>query len=111
MEFQSRFENQIAVITIAGRLDGVTALECEKSMRELVIGDTNRIIIDFGNLDYISSAGLRSILLTAKLVNEKRGQLCLANVTGNVRSVFDMSGFSSMFKIADSVEQALASFA
>jgi len=110
MEFQSRFENQVAVITIAGRLDGVTAPECEKKMREVVSNGARLIIIDFGNLEYISSAGLRSILLTAKLINEKEGKLSLANVEGNVRSVFDMSGFSNIFKIADSVELALAGF-
>ena len=110
MEFRSRFENQIAIITIAGRLDGVTAPECEKQMRELLSGDTSQVIVDFGKLDYISSAGLRSILLIAKLINEKQGQLSLANVEGNVRSVFDMSGFSNIFKIAESVDLALAGF-
>ena len=107
MEYQTRFENEIAVVTIAGRLDGVTAPECDQNVRELIEGGTNRLIIDLGALEYISSAGMRCILLTAKLLKEKNGQFYLANVTGNVRSVFDMSGFSNIFQITDSVATAL----
>jgi anti-anti-sigma factor len=68
-------------------------------------------VVDFDQLDYISSAGLRGLLLMAKLLNAKGGQSCLANVKGNVRSVFDMCGFCSVFKIENSVAEALAAIA
>jgi anti-anti-sigma regulatory factor len=54
---------------------------------------------------------LRGLLLMAKLLNAKGGQSCLANVKGNVRSVFDMCGFCSVFKIENSVAEALAAIA
>ena len=107
MEFQTRTENNAIVIAITGRLDTVTAPECEKKIRELIDGRNSKFVVDFDQLDYISSAGLRALLLMAKLLKEKDGAVCFANVKGNVRSVFDMSGFIAIFKMEDSVKAAL----
>lgn len=111
MDLQTRTENNAIVITISGRLDAVTAPEYEKNIRELIGGGNNFFVVDFEPLDYISSAGLRALLLMAKLLREKGGKVCFANVKGNVRSVFDMSGFSALFKIENSVAEALLALA
>lgn len=111
MEFQTRTENNTIVIAISGRLDTVTAPECEKKIRELIDGRNSKFVVDFDQLDYISSAGLRALLLMAKLLKEKDGEVCLANVKGNVRSVFDMSGFIAIFKMEDSVKAAVDALA
>ena len=93
---------------IGGRLDAVTAPDFEKRIRELIDSGNSCFVVDFDQLDYISSAGLRALLLMAKLLKEKGGQECLANVKGNVLSVFEMSGFTGIFKIEESVAAALA---
>jgi anti-anti-sigma factor len=111
MDLRTRTENNAIVITISGRLDAVTAPEYEKSIRVLIGGGNNFFVVDFELLDYISSAGLRALLLMAKLLKEKGGKVCFANVKGNVRSVFDMSGFSALFKIENSVAEALLALA
>ena len=111
MDFQTRIENKATVVTINGRLDAVTAPEFEKRIRELIDSGNIYIVVDFEQLDYISSAGLRALLLMAKLLKEKSGKVCFANVKGNVRSVFDMSGFTALFKMENSVAEALASIA
>jgi anti-anti-sigma factor len=111
MDLHTRTEGNVIVVTLSGRLDAVTVPEFEKSIRELVDSGNSRIVVDFDQLDYISSAGLRGLLLMAKLLNAKGGQSCLANVKGNVRSVFDMCGFCSVFKIENSVAEALAAIA
>ena len=108
MDLQTEIENNAIVVTISGRLDAVTAPEYEKSIRELIDGGNNCFVVNFEQLDYISSAGLRALLLMAKLLKEKDGQVSFANVKGNVRSVFDMSGFIAIFKMEDSVAAALA---
>lgn len=108
MDLQTRSENNAVVVTISGRLDAVTAPDYEKSIRELIDGGNICIVVDFDQLDYISSAGLRGLLLMAKLLNAKGGRACLANVKGNVRSVFDMCGFNTVFKMENSVAEALA---
>ncbi|MGZ4970504.1 MAG: STAS domain-containing protein [Methylobacter sp.] len=111
MDLQTRTEGNAIVVTLSGRLDAVTAPEFEKSIRELIDSGNSRIVVDFDQLDYISSAGLRGLLLMAKLLNAKGGQSYLVNVKGNVRSVFDMCGFCSVFKMENSVAEALAALA
>jgi stage II sporulation protein AA (anti-sigma F factor antagonist) len=108
MDLQTKIEGDAIIVTISGRLDAVTAPEYEKRIRELIDSGNSYFVVDFEQLDYISSAGLRVLLLMAKLLKEKSGQVCFANVKGNVQSVFDMSGFTSLFKMENSVAEALA---
>ena len=111
MEIQTRNEANATVVAITGRLDAVTAPEYEKKVRELIDGGAIRLLIDFAGIDYISSAGLRGLLVTAKLLKAKSGQVRCANVTGTVREVFDISGFGSIFQIDDTVAASLAAIA
>lgn len=111
MDFQTRKEAAGTVVAIGGRLDAVTAPDYEKQMHGLIDGGDTRFVVDMERLDYISSAGLRGLLVTAKLLKTKGGQLRFANVRGNVRAVFDMSGFAAMFQMDDSVAAALAGLA
>jgi len=108
MDLQTRIENNAIVVTISGRLDAVTAPEYEKRIRELIDSGNIYLVVDFEQLDYISSAGLRGLLVMAKLLHANGGRACLANVKGNVRSVFDMCGFNAVFKMENSVAEALA---
>lgn len=110
MELQTQLNGNTLIVAVSGRLDAVTAPAYEAKIRELIDAN-NRLVIDFAALEYISSAGLRGLLLTAKLLKAKNGEVCLANADGNVKSVFDMSGFSALFKMADSIEAALAALA
>ena len=108
MDLQIKIENNVKVIAISGRLDAVTAPDYEKRIREMIDSGNSDFVVDFEQLDYISSAGLRALLLMAKLLKEKGRQVCLANVKGNVRSVFEISGFTKIFKIEESIPAALA---
>ena len=84
-------------VTVEGRLDTNTSPELEAKINE-VIGDANKLIIDLGNLEYISSAGLR-VLLGAAQVMEGKGEMVVRNVTEAVREVFDLTGFNKVFTI------------
>ena len=108
MTIQTVKEANATVLTITGRMDAVTAPEYEKTLNELLIAGETSFVVDFQGLEYISSAGLRALLATAKLLKTKNGQIRLANVLGTVREVFDISGFGSIFQIQDSVSAALA---
>ncbi len=108
MEFKTTNADHAIIITVTGRLDTVTAPEYEKQIRALIDSGNNCFVVDFEQLDYISSAGLRVLLVMAKLLKTKAGQVCFANVNSTVYSVFEMSGFSALFKIENSVTEALA---
>jgi stage II sporulation protein AA (anti-sigma F factor antagonist) len=108
MEIQTKKEANATVVTLTGRLDAITAPEYEKAVNELIGGGEIAFVVDFDGLDYISSAGLRGLLVTAKQLKGKGGQVRFANVKGTVKEVFDISGFGSIFQMDDTVAAALA---
>jgi anti-anti-sigma factor len=107
MEIQTKKEVNATVVTVNGRLDAVTAPEYERSVNELISGGESLFVVDFAGLDYISSAGLRGLLVTAKQLKGRGGQVRFANVKGTVKEVFDISGFGTIFQMDDSVAAAL----
>lgn len=88
-----------AVLMLEGRLDTVTAPELEKVINELV-SNTKVLILDFIGLDYLSSAGLR-VLLVAQKAMSRKGELRIRNVNDVIMDVFDMTGFSAILTIED----------
>jgi anti-anti-sigma factor len=107
MEFDSRKEKEGTVVSIRGRMDAVTTPEIENELASLVSGGVKRLVVDLQGLEYISSAGLRSFLATAKKLKVCEGSLVFANVGGHVTEVFRISGFYSLFTVCDSVGDAL----
>ena len=100
-------EKNAVIITVKGRMDAVSAPDFEKKLGDWIDEGEKNFIIDLGELDYISSAGLRSILATAKKLKAVNGQLFLSTLKDVVKEVFDISGFSSIIPIYESVEAAL----
>ena len=108
MEIMTLKVANATVVSITGRLDAVTAPEYEKKIQELIGAGEVSFVVDFEALEYISSAGLRGLLVTAKLLKAKNGQVRFANVTGTVKEVFDISGFGSIFSMDATVADSLA---
>jgi anti-anti-sigma factor len=102
MEIQKR-----NVVSVKGRIDAMTAPEFEKHLSDFISKGENTFLLNFNGVEYISSAGLRSILATSKKLKEKDGKILLAGLRGPVEEVFKISGFHSIFKIYDSEEVAL----
>ena len=92
-------ENQSAVVSLEGRLDTVTAPELENDLQELLPGLTE-LKLDFANLDYISSAGLRVLLATQKIM-DKQGEMTLTNVSEAVMEIFEVTGFTDILTLED----------
>jgi anti-anti-sigma factor len=107
MEIATRKESGAAVVSVKGRIDAVTAPEFEKGLLALMAGGDSTLVLNFNGLEYISSAGLRSILSTAKQLKAKDGKMLFAGLQGPVKDVFKISGFGSIFKIFDTEEEAL----
>lgn len=107
MEIQTRKEKNAVIVSVKGRMDAVTAPEFERNLSDLIAKGENTFLLNFGGLEYISSAGLRSILATAKKMKEKQGKILFAGLHGPVEEVFKISGFNSIFKMFNSEEAAL----
>ncbi len=107
MNIETSKESTTMVVKVTGRLDAVTSSEYEQKFNALIADGETMFIVDLENLVYISSAGLRALLATAKRIKGKKGLVSLANIGGSVKEVFDISGFGSIFPMYNSVASAL----
>ena len=76
---------------LKGRLDTVSAPQLEKEIKQ-EIGNIKKLIFDFESLEYLSSAGLRVILMSQKIMN-KQGKMIVRNVNETIHEIFEMTGF------------------
>jgi anti-anti-sigma factor len=107
MEIIVKKDEKTLVVSVSGRIDAVSAPDFDRQVEEQITKGEINFLMDLSGLDYISSAGLRSMLTTAKKLRANNGDLILCGLRDIVNEVFDVSGFSTIFKIYDSVEEAL----
>ena len=107
MKIHAVREGSAIVMSLQGRLDAVSSAEFETSSSDWISKGGNNFLLDFTGLEYISSAGLRSILATSKKLKETQGKIFLTGLHGPVEEVFKISGFLSIFKVFASPEAAL----
>ena len=98
MNITKKTENYVLTIALEGRLDTVTAPELENEIRSSAEG-VSRLILDFTELAYISSAGLRVLLSTQKRMNASGGSLLIRHPNEVVSEVFEATGFSDILEI------------
>ena len=106
MKITQQAQDGIINLAIAGRLDAVSAIEADKEFAKVLDAGNDRLLIELSQLEYISSAGLRVLLVVAKRIQQKGGKVVLCALVPNDKEVFEISGFSSIFKIFDTVEDA-----
>ncbi len=107
MEITTRKAEGGTIVSLNGRMDTLTAPEFEEQMSHIIDAGDRRLVIDMHGLDYISSAGVRSILVVAKKLQAEGGKLALARLTDMVREVPELTGFIKILTICDSTEAAL----
>ena len=102
-------EGDITVAFIVPRFDAYTANEVDLALRELIVKGSKKIVCDFSQTDYVASAGLRVLLSSAKSLQKLGGQIVMASLKPYVHEVFEISGFTQLFKIYNSQSEALQS--
>ena len=102
--------NGILIILAEGRVDSANAQEFQISLANEIDESDRAVILDFGKITYISSAGLRVILLTAKSLRRQNASLTVCSLSDPIREVFEISGFDKMIPIRDSKLDAVAAF-
>jgi anti-anti-sigma factor len=91
--------NTSATYKSTGRLDTTTAAATEKALLALLVDDVNSITLDLSELDYVSSAGLRVLLVVAKAAKAKGGKLVLSSPRPAILEVIKISGFDRIINI------------
>jgi anti-anti-sigma factor len=106
MEIIVTNESDIFIFSIQGRLDAVSVPELEERLNRWFEQSETKLIFDLDRLDYISSAGLRVFLTTAKKMKARGGKLCMARLRENVKNVFTISGFITLIPAFDTLGAA-----
>lgn len=107
MEITQKLEGEAIVASVSGRLDAGSSAQFDKNLADMIAEGARQVVLDFSSLVYISSAGLRSVLVAAKELKNKNGILSLAGLKAEVKEVFDISGFSSILPIYETVSSAI----
>ncbi|MFO1058392.1 MAG: STAS domain-containing protein [Dongiaceae bacterium] len=108
MEIAEETQGTTLVVRPAGRLDRTTSPELERLLLARIEGGAARLLIDFAGIEYVSSAGLRVVLVAGKRVKAANGALALCSLRPAIREVFDISGFATLFPIHPDAAAALA---
>lgn len=93
------------VVRLTGRLDAVTAPELERFLTGIIDDGQIRVAVDLTRLDYVSSAGLRVFLVSAKKLKALKGEFCLAGLEGTIKEVIEISGFPSIMPCYDTLAE------
>ncbi len=96
------------IVALQGQLNSANAGTIEAEVLGLVSGGARNLVLDFAALDYISSAGLRMVLVVAKRLKQEGGLLVLCGMQPHVREVFDISGFLAILNVEPGRAEALA---
>lgn len=109
MEVTTERQDGVLSVHVSRRIDAGSAGEFEETVGNAIQNDDRAVIMDFENLVYISSAGLRAVLMTAKSLWRRDAAFALCSVSGTVLDVFQMSGFDKIMAIHPTGADALAS--
>ena len=110
MEIVELKEGGVNTFKLLGRLDSNTSQSFEKRLMDAISDGAKNVIIDFKELDYISSAGLRVILKATKTIKRQDGKIMLCSMQDYVKEVFEIAGFDSFLPIVPTLEDAFKSF-
>jgi anti-sigma B factor antagonist len=109
MELTELKREKALLVNVKGRLDSASSGTFEGKLVGLISGGERAIILDCAGLDYLSSAGLRALLVAAKKMQSAAGKLVVSSLKDEVREVFEISGFSTVFPLFATVAEAEAS--
>lgn len=104
-----RIIGDVYIAIIDKRFDAYTACKVEEVLKDQISKGATKIVADFSQTDYIASAGLRVLLSAAKSLHNLGGQIVLSSMKPQVFEIFSVSGFTQIFRIYTSQQEALES--
>ena len=110
MEIIEEMQNDINIYRLIGRLDSNTSQGFEQKLFQAISEGAKNMVVDFKDIDYISSAGLRVVLKAFKALQREDGRVILCSMQEYVREIFKMIGIDSFVPILDTMDDALKAF-
>lgn len=111
MDLSTKNVDAVTLVTIIGEINASTSPMLEDLLGKLQAESRHQLVVDLGQVPYVSSACLRVLLGGLKVARRSGGDLRLLGLREPVREVFDIAGFSTLFNIYAEMEEALSSFA
>jgi anti-sigma B factor antagonist len=107
MDLKEEQVRGVTVLQVKGRLDSTTSPMLGERLTAVLGAASARVLVDFSQLEYISSAGFRVLLQAAKRADQNTAKLVLCGVSGKVRQLFDLGGFLDLFSITATREEGI----
>ena len=110
MEINVREIGDVKIADLKGDLDTNTAAQCEAQLKGIIEGGGTKLLLNLEQLDFMSSAGLRVSLATAKLLQSQGGTLRVCCLNETVQEIFEMSGFITILNVTKTEQESLDAF-
>jgi anti-sigma B factor antagonist len=111
MEITTRHYKHCDLLSVKGKVDSYTAPDLSKAIEMLNHDGQFKIVLDMGELEYMSSAGFRALLIGQRNCKRyNRGEMILAAVPKRIMEALELTGFTPLFRIFDDVTAAVGSF-
>lgn len=108
MPMETRQKDGVTIVDLSGRLDSAVSNDVTEQLTALVDSGHSKLILNMKELAYLSSAGLRSLLVAAKLAKSANGEMRLCEPSGRVAKVLNEAGFDFLIKIDSDEAQSIA---
>jgi anti-sigma B factor antagonist len=110
MEIQIREEGKVQVLACLGRMDAQVSGLLKERIQELLDKGSAKLVLDLEGLEFLDSSGLGALVSCLRRVREKKGEIKLAGLRPEVRSIFDITRVSRLFHISENVSDAVKAF-
>ena len=108
MSISTEREGGALIAKAEGRVDGANALEFHEALEAAISSDDGAMVLDLGGISYISSAGLRVVLLVAKTLQKQSAKMAVCSLSEPIREIFEISGFDKIIPVYGSRQEAIA---
>ena len=110
MKFETTTNDSVTVVEMDGNLDTNTSVDAQDHLNGLMDDGAAKLLVDFTKVDFVSSAGLRVLLATAKRLGGVGGSLRICGLNETVNEVFEISGFSTILEVFPTRDDAMQGF-
>jgi anti-anti-sigma factor len=107
VEITEQLTGRVLTVALKGRLDGTTSKGVEELILKRIDEGARTLVVDLAQLDYISSVGLRVLMLAAKRLKSVAGTIVVCALQPSIKQVFDIAGFASLFRLFDTRAEAI----
>lgn len=98
----------VSILNIKGRVDASVSAQIHEKIMDEIESGCSKMVIDFSDVNYISSAGLRVMIYASKALSKNSGSFSICSLSKNIEKIFEVSGLSTLFSIHDNLDSSLS---